>query len=139
MLIVKGSKIIDTYFCIPIYPFSVSLHAIKVIPCIFYYSLDPFQIIILLQAKNIFFVLVVSLLLYSRVSQCEGLEAIYDGYKQVIDTFLLRIFLQTFTCAFRCAYLITMVLRLYGNSQISAHARSNHCYLICLRHLIRSR
>ena len=33
----------------------------------------------------------------------------------------------------------TMVLILDGNSEIVAHVRSKHCYLICLRHLIRSR
>ena len=32
-----------------------------------------------------------------------------------------------------------MVLILDGNSEIGAHVGSNICYLICLRHLIRSR
>ena len=32
-----------------------------------------------------------------------------------------------------------MVLNLDGNSELGAHARSNPCYLICLRHLIRLR
>ena len=30
-----------------------------------------------------------------------------------------------------------MVLTLDGNSEIYAHVRSNSCYMICLRHLIR--
>ena len=34
---------------------------------------------------------------------------------------------------------ITMVLILGGNSEIGAHSRRSLCYLICLRHLIRSR
>ena len=33
----------------------------------------------------------------------------------------------------------TMVLMLDGSSEIGKHRRSNLCYLICLRHLIRSR
>ena len=32
-----------------------------------------------------------------------------------------------------------MVLNLDGNSEIGAHVRSNVCYLICLRHVIRSK
>jgi len=32
-----------------------------------------------------------------------------------------------------------MVLILDGNSEIGAHVRSKPCYLICLRHLIRSK
>ena len=32
-----------------------------------------------------------------------------------------------------------MVLTLDGNSEIGAHKSSNFCYLICLKHLIRSR
>ena len=32
-----------------------------------------------------------------------------------------------------------MVLMLDGNSKIGAPVRSNFCYLICLRHLLRSR
>ena len=32
-----------------------------------------------------------------------------------------------------------MVLLLDGNSEIGAHVRSNLCYLICLRHLIKLR
>ena len=35
--------------------------------------------------------------------------------------------------------LLTMVLLIDGNSEISTHFRSNLSYLICLRHLIRSR
>jgi len=34
---------------------------------------------------------------------------------------------------------MTMVLILNGNSEIGTHVKSNLCYLICLRHLIRSR
>ena len=33
----------------------------------------------------------------------------------------------------------TMVLILYGNSEIGAHVRTNFRYLICLRHMIRSK
>ena len=47
---------------------------------------------------------------------------------------------------FRCLKIVsiytpvgTMVLIRDGNSQIGAHIRSNLCYLICLRHFIRSR
>ena len=36
-------------------------------------------------------------------------------------------------------YIVSMVLILDGNSEIGAHVRSNLCYFICLRHLIRSR
>ena len=36
-------------------------------------------------------------------------------------------------------FLITMVLKLYGNSEIGVHVRSNLCYLIYLRHFIGSR
>ena len=32
---------------------------------------------------------------------------------------------------------LTMVLILDGNPEIGAHVRSNLCYLICLRHLIK--
>ena len=35
--------------------------------------------------------------------------------------------------------LYSMLLILGGNSEIGAQLRSNLCYLICLRHLIRSR
>ena len=33
----------------------------------------------------------------------------------------------------------SMVLILDGNFELAAHVRSNLCYLICLRHLIRSK
>ena len=35
-------------------------------------------------------------------------------------------------------FLLSM-LKIYGSSKISAHVKSNLCYLICLRHLVRSR
>ena len=39
----------------------------------------------------------------------------------------------------KTANIFAMVHRLDGNSEIGAHGRSNFCYLICLKHLIRSR
>ena len=38
-----------------------------------------------------------------------------------------------------CKALRIMVLILDGNSEMGVHVRINICYLICLRHLIRSR
>ena len=58
-------------------------------------------------------------------------------YSIVFQYFFRTIILHLFK---KLHWTATMVLKLDGKSEIGAHhVRSNLCYLICLRHLIRSR
>ena len=55
-----------------------------------------------------------------------------------IDTHNQRIILKVIEIQ-AIEYIRTMVLILYGNSDIGAHVRSKVCCWICLRHMVRSK
>ena len=83
-------------------------------------QLNKFRLVDLFSLKIIFFLII-------RYGFCYIIEVgsgFLDGYYFKSDSKYCREFI---------------VLILYGNSEIGAHVRNNLCYLIRLRHLIRSR